>query len=63
MFGFVVIFLLVIITFSVFIGIAYPKDEGGNKTLFGGEPKYLLQKVLELILLPVIIGLLLLLFS
>ena len=63
MLGFKTLFLLLILAFGSLIVVAYPKDEGGNETLFGRKPIYLLQKILELIILPVVLGLVLILLS
>ncbi|MGT2925313.1 hypothetical protein ACVR0O_09010 [Streptococcus caviae] len=63
MYGLLALFLLFIVAFGALIVVAYPKDEGGNETLFGRKPIYLLQKLLELIILPVVLGLVLILLS
>ncbi|HEM6088313.1 TPA: hypothetical protein U2B88_000305 [Streptococcus suis] len=47
-----------VLIYGSLILIAYPTEEGGNKTLLGMKPNYLLQKILELIAFPIAIGVL-----
>ena len=47
-----------VIIYGSLILIAYPVKEGGDKTLLGMKPKYLLQKFLELVAFPIAIGIL-----
>ncbi|HEM5300043.1 TPA: hypothetical protein U1366_000712 [Streptococcus suis] len=61
--GFLALFLLIILAFGLLIAIAYPKVEGGDVTFFGSRPNYFLQKMLELLLLPIFLGILFLIFQ